>query len=79
MNVKIINDGKNLLGTGGAIKKSIKFLKDYFYVIYGDSYLNFNLNNLKSTNKISTMAIYKNQNKYDKSNVERKNSELYSL
>ena len=74
MNVKIISDGKNLLGTGGAIKKSIKFLKDYFYVIYGDSYLNFNLNNLKSNNKISTMAIYKNQNKYDKSNVERKNS-----
>ena len=54
--------------------KSIKFLKDNFYVIYGDSYLNFNLNNLKSNNKISTMAIYKNQNKYDKSNVERKNS-----
>ena len=74
MNVKIISDGKNLLGTGGAIKKSIKFLKDNFYVIYGDSYLNFNLNNLKSNNKISTMAIYKNQNKYDKSNVKRKNS-----
>ena len=74
MNVKIISDWKNLLGTGGAIKKSIKFLKDNFYVIYGDSYLNFNLNNLKSNNKISTMAIYKNQNKYDKSNVKRKNS-----
>ena len=73
INVKIVNDGKNLLGTGGAIKKSIKLLKDYFFVIYGDSYLNFNLSNLKSNNKISTMAIYKNRNKYDKSNVERKN------
>ena len=73
LNVKVVNDGKKLLGTGGAINKSVKFLKNSFYVIYGDSYLNFNLKNLKSDNKISIMAIYKNQNKYDKSNVERKN------
>ena len=73
MNVKIISDGKNLLGTGGAIKKSIKFLKDYFYVIYGDSYLNFNLNNLKSKVKFPQWQFIK-KNKYDKSNVERKNS-----
>lgn len=72
INVKIVNDGKNLLGTGGAVKKSIKFLKKNFYVIYGDSYLNFKLKNLKFNNQISSMAIYKNQNKYDKSNVERK-------
>lgn len=70
INIKIVNDGKNLLGTGGAVKKSIKFLKDYFYVMYGDSYLNFKLKNLKSIDKYSTMAIYKNKNKYDKSNVE---------
>ena len=76
MNVKIVNDGKKLLGTGGAIKKSINLLKDYFYVIYGDSYLNFNLNNLKTTSKISIMAIYKNKNKYDQSNVQRKKSEI---
>ena len=30
MNVKIVNDGKKLLGTGGAIKKSINLLKDFF-------------------------------------------------
>ncbi len=72
INVKIVKDGKKLLGTGGAIKKSLKFLKNHFYVIYGDSYLNFELKNLKSSYKISTMAIYKNQDKYDKSNVERK-------
>ena len=72
LNVKVVNDGKKLLGTGGAINKSVKFLKNHFYVIYGDSYLNFELKNLKSPYKISTMAIYKNQDKYDKSNVERK-------
>ncbi len=74
INVKIVNDGKNFLGTGGAIKKSINLLKDFFYVIYGDSYLNFRLKNLMSHDKISTMAIYKNKNKYDKSNVEIKKS-----
>ena len=38
--------------------------------MYGDSYLNFKLKNLKSIDKYSTMAIYKNKNKYDKSNVQ---------
>ncbi len=74
INVKIVNDGKNLLGTGGAIKKSAGLLKDYFFVIYGDSYLNFDLRTLKLNNKFSTMAIYKNQNRYDRSNVEIKKS-----
>ena len=44
-----------------------------------DSYLNFRLKNLMSHDKISTMAIYKNKNKYDKSNVEIKKIKLYSL
>ena len=73
INVKIVNDGKSLLGTGGAIKKSIKDLREYFYVIYGDSYLNFELKDLRTFHKFSTMAIYKNQNRYDQSNVEKKN------
>ena len=78
INVKIINDGKYLLGTGGAINKSIQYLKSYFYVIYGDSYLNFKLQNLKIKKKFSVMAIFKNENKYDKSNVEKKiNSIIY--
>lgn len=74
INVKIVNDGKNLLGTGGAINKSIQNLKNYFYVIYGDSYLNFELQNLNIHKKFSIMAIFKNENKYDKSNVEKKSN-----
>ena len=31
INIKVISDGKNLLGTGGAIKKSIEILKNYFF------------------------------------------------
>lgn len=76
INVKIIDDGNKLLGTGGAIKKSIRLLKDQFYVIYGDSFLNFKLKDLKIINKFSIMAIYKNLNKYDKSNVKRKKKDF---
>ncbi len=74
INFKVQDDGKKLLGTGGAILKSINLLKKNFFVIYGDSYLRFKLKNLKIDKKISTMAIFKNNNKYDKSNVELKRS-----
>ena len=47
INIKIIEDGKKLLGTGGAVLKSTKFLKTNFFIIYGDSYLNFDLKKLK--------------------------------
>lgn len=34
INIKIIEDGKKLLGTGGAVLKSTKFLKTNFFIIY---------------------------------------------
>ena len=70
INTKIVNDGKRPLGTGGAIIKSLRFLKKNFYIIYGDSYLNFNLKKLAKKKNLATMAIFKNNNKYDKSNIE---------
>jgi len=76
INFKIKVDGKKLLGTGGAVLKSLNFLKKNFFVIYGDSYLRFRLNALKKDKKLSTMAIFKNYNKYDKSNVEIKKNEF---
>ena len=66
--VKIINDGKPL-GTGGAIVNSLKYLNNNFFVVYGDSFLNFNLNKLKNKSNIATMAIFRNNNKYDRSNI----------
>ena len=47
INFMVIDDGKKLLGTGGAVLKSLKFLKNNFYVLYGDSYLTLNLKNFK--------------------------------
>ena len=70
--IKIVNDGKPL-GTGGAIRKSIKFMKQNFFIIYGDSYLNFRLTKLIKNKDLATMAIFKNKNLYDRSNIRLKN------
>tara|TARA_B100001741_G_C16485972_1_gene567271 strand:- start:203 stop:889 length:687 start_codon:yes stop_codon:yes gene_type:complete len=74
INIKIKDDGKRLLGTGGAVLKSINYLKKNFFIIYGDSYFNFKLKKLVKKKNLATMAIFKNNSKYDKSNIELKNS-----
>ena len=56
LNVKIVDDGKPL-GTGGAIVKSLKYMKKNFFIIYGDSYLNFNLNKMINKKCTAIMAI----------------------
>lgn len=74
INVKLISDGRKPLGTGGAVIKALNYLKKNFFIIYGDSYLNFDLRKLIINKNISTMGIFKNLNKYDKSNVILKNN-----
>ena len=69
LNVKVVKDGKKLLGTGGAVVNSLKYLKKNFFIIYGDSYLNFNLKKMVNKRKLAIMAIYKNRDQYDKSNI----------
>ncbi len=72
--IKYSSDGKKLLGTGGALKKAEKLLKDPFLVMYGDSYLPFNFQKaidfFQKNNKLGLMAVYKNENRYEPSNVE---------
>ena len=34
---------KNPLGTGGAVIKSLKYLNNNFFILYGDNYLNFDI------------------------------------
>ena len=69
INVKTLSDGNTPLGTGGAIINALKFMKKNFFILYGDSFLNFDLNLLRNNNNLATMAIYKNKNRYDKSNI----------
>ena len=73
LNVEYSFDGEKLLGTGGAIKKALPVLSDIFFIIYGDSYLNINYSNVmkyfKTVNYSGLMTVFKNKDKWDKSNV----------
>ena len=79
-------DGETLLGTGGTIRKIINQLPDYFFITYGDSYLNINFDDIqdifesKKQNYNSLMTVYKNKDLFDTSNVifENDSIELYS-
>lgn len=74
LNVKYSYDGEKLLGTGGAIKKALKLLGDSFLVMYGDSYLNTDFKIINeyffSTGKNGLMTVFRNDDKWDKSNIE---------
>lgn len=67
-------DGETLLGTGGTIKNAFPLLDDKFFVMYGDSYLTADFQKVSdyflSKNKAGLMTVYKNENKWDKSNIE---------
>lgn len=67
-------DGETQLGTGGAIKKALSMLGPAFGVLYGDSYLPMNYQQAEqlflANQSYALMTVYKNQNQFDKSNVE---------
>jgi len=66
-------DGPVLLGTGGALKKTLPLLGETFFVLYGDSYLPIDLKpvaeSFLGSRKPALMTVYQNQNRYDTSNV----------
>lgn len=74
LNIKYSFDGSKLLGTGGAVKKALKFTGDNFFVMYGDSYLTTDFievgNYFQSEGANGLMTVYRNEDKFDKSNVE---------
>ena len=80
LNINFSFDGRNLLGTGGAVKKSLEKLTDFFFVMYGDSFLPVNFEKILKAyingNKLALMTIFKNQNSFDKSNVVYKNNKI---
>lgn len=67
-------DGEKLLGTAGAIKKALPLLTDHFFVLYGDSYLPCDYHAIQNAyiekNRNALMTVFKNQGKWDTSNVE---------
>jgi MurNAc alpha-1-phosphate uridylyltransferase len=73
VNISYSFDGEKLLGTAGALKKAGKLLDEKFFLLYGDSYLPFDYQKIEEffngSDKLSLMVVYKNQNRFDKSNV----------
>ena len=73
LDISLSFDGDSQLGTGGAIINALEHLEDEFLVQYGDTYLPIDYKKLvhfygeNKNNNILT--VYKNQNKYDKSNI----------
>ena len=74
MHVSYSPDGPDLLGTGGALRQALPLLGEHFFILYGDSYLPIDFSDVEKTyaasGKKGLMTILKNQNRWDKSNVE---------
>lgn len=69
-------DGKELLGTGGAVRRAYDLLEDDFLLMYGDSFMDIDYEETlyryfegKSRGKRALMTVLKNGNRFDKSNV----------
>jgi len=62
-----------LLGTAGALKNAEALLNEEFFTLYGDSYLFLDLSAImryfKSRGKLALMTVYKNHDRYDRSNT----------
>jgi NDP-sugar pyrophosphorylase family protein len=67
-------DGPQLLGTAGALRRALPLLGDAFAVVYGDSYLPCDyasaLRAFADSCKLGLMTVYRNQGRWDTSNVE---------
>jgi MurNAc alpha-1-phosphate uridylyltransferase len=73
MNITYSYEGQQLLGTAGALKKAEKLLEDPFFTMYGDSYLSLDfadaMSYFKSQNKLALMSVYRNCDRYERSNT----------
>lgn len=74
LRLRYVEDGERLLGTAGALRKALDELDETFLVTYGDSYLPFDytapLLDLRAhPSAAGTMAVYRNEDRYDLSNV----------
>jgi NDP-sugar pyrophosphorylase family protein len=73
-------DGEKQLGTGGAVKRALPLLGKEFFVLYGDSYLPIEYAPIaeffRRSGKLGLMTVYRNEGRYDTSNVVFANGEI---
>jgi NDP-sugar pyrophosphorylase family protein len=82
MQIGYSEDGPKLLGTGGALRRSLSFLDEACWVLYGDSYLDVDYRQIFSTfaiaNALGLMTVLRNNDRWDKSNVVFRDGKLLS-
>jgi NDP-sugar pyrophosphorylase family protein len=75
LDATFVDEGDELRGTGGAVRFALDqgALASRFLLLYGDSYLQVDLGDLwrwhHSRGAVATMAVYRNDGRYDRSNV----------
>ena len=73
VNLKYSFDKEKPLGQMGAVKNAELLLEDKFFIMYGDSYLSVDLHKVHDffmqNDKPALMVVYKNFDKYDRSNL----------
>jgi NDP-sugar pyrophosphorylase family protein len=80
MEVDYSFDGPALLGTAGALRNALPKLGREFFVIYGDSYLPCDYKavaqQFATSDKLGMMTVFRNEGKWDTSNVEFEDSRI---
>ena len=80
LQVEFSFDGPRLLGTGGAIKQALPLLGEGFFVLYGDTYLSCDYRavqtEFKRSGRLALMTVFRNENRWDRSNVECVNGRI---
>lgn len=83
VSIRYCYDGKELLGTGGAVRRAFPLLEDEFLLMYGDSFMDIDFRESlhryeegKKHGARALMTVFKNQNRFDRSNVILKDGEL---
>jgi NDP-sugar pyrophosphorylase family protein len=73
LQVRYTYDGERLLGTGGALRRALPLLGEVFWVLYGDSYLDFDyraaLADFAARDVLGLMTVVRNDDRWDRSNV----------
>ena len=75
--LRYVFDGARALGTGGAVRNAVAELGSSFFVLYGDSYLECDYEDVARTFAESDaeglMTVCRNDNQWDRSNVHFEN------
>jgi NDP-sugar pyrophosphorylase family protein len=75
LTIHYVEDGDELRGTAGALRRALDsgVLRDWFLVLYGDSFLPFDFRQLGAAfvvqSRPSLMTVYRNQGRWDTGNV----------